>query len=101
MVATVMELAKVHLRLDQPGAALSLYGDAAPRQPWEPGLLLGAARVHDAMGQGEEALRLYQQVGGRQSLMLLKKSVSSILPSESNVTPGDPNPGTSGVEDRA
>lgn len=70
MVSTVMELGKVHLRLDQPTAALSLYGDAAARQPWEPGLLLGAARVHDAMAQGDAALALYQQVGRRRWLYL-------------------------------
>ncbi|KAI8471721.1 MAG: TRP protein for flagellar function [Monoraphidium minutum] len=61
MVSTALELAKVHLRLDQPTAALALFGDAAARQPWEPALLLGAARVHDAMGQGDAALALYQQ----------------------------------------
>jgi tetratricopeptide repeat protein 8 len=63
MVATALELAKVHVRLDQPAAALDLYVEAAGRQAWEPGLLLGAARVRDALGQGEEALALYQQVG--------------------------------------
>lgn len=61
-MSTALELAKVHLRLDQPTAALALYSEAAARQPWEPGLLLGAARVKDMMGQGEEALALYQQV---------------------------------------
>jgi tetratricopeptide repeat protein 8 len=64
MAGTALELAKVHLRLDQPTAALVVYSDAAARQPWEPGLLLGAARVRDALGQGEAALGLYQQVCG-------------------------------------
>ena len=64
MVSTALALGRAHQRLDQPAAALALYAEAAARQPWEPGLLLAAARVRDALGQGEEALGLYQQVWG-------------------------------------
>lgn len=57
------QLAKVSLRLDQPLAALALYSEAASRHPGDVGLLLGQARVQEALGHRQEALSLYQQVG--------------------------------------
>lgn len=62
MVSTVLELAQAQQRLGQPRAALALFTDAAGRQPWEPALLLGAARAHDALGEADEALAMYERV---------------------------------------
>ena len=57
-----LELCKVLLRLDQPTAALQQYAAASERHPGDIALLLGAARVHDALDQTEEALASYHQV---------------------------------------
>jgi hypothetical protein len=64
MISLVLQLCKVWLRLDQPTAALEAYGGAAERHPGDTGLLLGSARVHEALDQSEKALELYHQVGG-------------------------------------
>jgi tetratricopeptide repeat protein 8 len=62
MVVLSLELCKVFLRLDQPTAALQQYAAASERHPGDIALLLGAARVHDALDQTEEALAIYHQV---------------------------------------
>lgn len=66
MVCVVQELAKCLLRLDQPTAALALYQDAlAGPHPGCTDLLLGAARVHDALGATDAGVELYKQVRDR------------------------------------
>jgi tetratricopeptide repeat protein 8 len=63
MVSTHLQLARVCLRLDQPQAALEVYRHASEGfAPNEPALLLGAARVHDALSQTEAASTLYRKV---------------------------------------
>lgn len=53
--------AKVCLRMDQPLAALELYSNAAEKHPGNIGLLLGQARIQEAVGQHAHSLALYQQ----------------------------------------
>eukprot|EP00775_Hariotina_reticulata_P012139 gene12139-12277_t len=63
MLAVTNQRAKVALRWDQPLAALALFKEAAQRQALpDVGLLLGQARIHEALGNQQEALALYQQV---------------------------------------
>eukprot|EP00879_Flechtneria_rotunda_P021995 GHRR01023196.1.p1 GENE.GHRR01023196.1~~GHRR01023196.1.p1 ORF type:complete len:416 (+),score=162.18 GHRR01023196.1:766-2013(+) len=62
MLVLTHQLAKIALRLDQPLSALQLYTEAAGRHPNDVGLLLGQARVHEALGHRQEALELYQKV---------------------------------------
>jgi len=63
MTTTHLQLARVCLRLDQPQAAIEVYRHASEAfAPNEPALLLGAARVHDALLQTEAASTLYRQV---------------------------------------
>ncbi len=63
MTAAHLQLARVCLRLDQPQAALEVYRAASEGfAPQETALLLGQARVHDAMAQTEAASALYRRV---------------------------------------
>lgn len=55
--------AKVCLRMDQPLGALQLYSQAAQQHPADIGLLLGQARIQEALGQHTYAVALHQQVG--------------------------------------
>ena len=48
--------------MDQPQTALEQYSQAAARQPGQMELLLGQARVHDALNNLEEGVKLYKQV---------------------------------------
>ena len=62
MLVLTHQRAKVSLRMDQPLAALQLYHSAAEKHPGDTGLLLGQARIQEAVGQHAHALALYQQV---------------------------------------
>jgi hypothetical protein len=63
MLVVAHQRAKVALRWDQPLAALALFKEVALRQPvTDVGLLLGQARILEAMGNQQDALALYQQV---------------------------------------
>lgn len=55
-------LAQVYIRMDQPQTALQQYTQAAARQPGQIELLLGQARVHDALNDLEQGVKLYKQV---------------------------------------
>ena len=48
--------------MDQPQTALQQYTQAAARQPGQIDLLLGQARVHDALNDLEQGVKLYKQV---------------------------------------
>lgn len=65
MLVLTHQRAKVALRMDQPLAALQLYSSAAEKHPGDTGLLLGQARIQEAVGQHAHALALYQQVHKR------------------------------------
>jgi tetratricopeptide repeat protein 8 len=62
MLVLTHQRAKVCLRMDQPLAALELYSNAAEQHPGNIGLLLGQARIQEAVGQHAHSLALYQQV---------------------------------------
>ena len=53
---------QVYIRFDQPQTALQQYVQAATRQPGQTELLLGQARVHDALNDLEQGVKLYKQV---------------------------------------
>ena len=61
-VVTHLELAKVALRLDQPSLALQIYEKAALLFPTDTSLMIGIARVHDALGNGAAANLQYKKV---------------------------------------
>jgi len=64
MVASYLQLANVSLRLDQPKAALLIYKQGAERYPHDTALLLGVARVHEALGELPLAVESYKRVAG-------------------------------------
>jgi len=49
MITSAMELCKNYLRIDQPNTALQAYADGLEAHPDDVDLLLGAARIHDAL----------------------------------------------------
>lgn len=62
MVVTYLELAKVYLRLDQPNAALDLYARGSEKFPGDIHLMLGAARVHEALNDLDAAIAIHKRV---------------------------------------
>ena len=50
MISMNQYLAKIYLRLDQPQTAIDVLEKASERHPGDPNLLLGIARIHDALG---------------------------------------------------
>ncbi|CAD7700271.1 unnamed protein product [Ostreobium quekettii] len=61
-VVTVMELCKVYLRMDQPGTAMETYTAHMKKHPGDVSLLLGAARVKEALNDAQGAFLLYKDV---------------------------------------
>jgi tetratricopeptide repeat protein 8 len=55
-------LGKVYIRLDQPLAALDVYRDGLNKYPGETFLITYAARIHEAMNEMEDSVRLYREV---------------------------------------
>ncbi len=53
---------QVYIRIDQPQTALEQYSQAAFRQEGQIDLLLGQARVYDALNDLEQGVKLYKQV---------------------------------------
>ena len=53
---------QVYIRIDQPQTALEQYSQAASRQEGQIDLLLGQARVYDALNDLEQGVKLYKQV---------------------------------------
>ena len=62
MTTTVLELAKVYLRLDQPNTALKALQKAVEEAPTEPRLQLGIARIHEMMYALGPSVVFYQRV---------------------------------------
>lgn len=62
MVATYLQLANISLRLDQPKNALLVFQQGADRFSSDTSLLIGAARVHEALGDLPLALAQYKKV---------------------------------------
>eukprot|EP00965_Chrysotila_dentata_P082017 2706856-Pleurochrysis_carterae.AAC.2 len=62
MIIAHLQLAKVSLRLDQPKNALQIYEAACEKFPCDTSLMLGIARVHDALGDAAKAVAQYKKV---------------------------------------
>jgi len=62
MVSTMLELAKVHLRLDQPNAALETYKKALETQPDDTRVLIAIARVYEMLGDDVKMAECYKKV---------------------------------------
>ncbi|GAX76630.1 hypothetical protein CEUSTIGMA_g4076.t1 [Chlamydomonas eustigma] len=62
MISTTQELCKIYLRMDQPNAALERYTAALQVHPGDANLMLGVARVYDAINDSEKALQFYKNV---------------------------------------
>eukprot|EP01012_Entosiphon_sulcatum_P032224 TRINITY_DN40999_c0_g1_i1.p1 TRINITY_DN40999_c0_g1~~TRINITY_DN40999_c0_g1_i1.p1 ORF type:complete len:520 (-),score=63.38 TRINITY_DN40999_c0_g1_i1:878-2437(-) len=62
MVVTYLELGKTYLKLDQPLAALQLYGQGVEHFPGDTHLLLAIARVHDLLGETDKSAQFYKRV---------------------------------------
>eukprot|EP00455_Lapot_gusevi_P018693 TRINITY_DN20242_c0_g1_i10.p1 TRINITY_DN20242_c0_g1~~TRINITY_DN20242_c0_g1_i10.p1 ORF type:complete len:501 (+),score=88.98 TRINITY_DN20242_c0_g1_i10:70-1572(+) len=62
MLLTYLELSKVYLRLDQPNTALDTYTRASERYPGDTHLILGIARVYEALNDLVKAIQYYKKV---------------------------------------
>uniref|UniRef100_A0A2D4IRA7 Uncharacterized protein n=2 Tax=Micrurus TaxID=8634 RepID=A0A2D4IRA7_MICLE len=62
MVDTVLYLAKVYSRLDQPLTALNVFKQGLERFPGEVSLLCGMARIHEEMNNISTAAECYKDV---------------------------------------
>ena len=62
MIKTVLQLAKVYIRIDQPAAAMATYVKGAELFPGETSMLLGQARIHDALNDMHLGVPLYKEV---------------------------------------
>lgn len=61
MITTVLQLAKIYIRLDQPAAAVQAYAKGAEAFPGETSMLLGYARICDALNEMTEGVALYKK----------------------------------------
>ena len=73
-VLSYLELAKVYLRLDQPNTALDTYLKAVDKFPGDIHLLLGIARVYEALNDITNAIAYYKKVRFNLSLFLFLMS---------------------------
>ncbi|NWV85077.1 TTC8 protein, partial [Dasyornis broadbenti] len=62
MVDTILYLAKVYLRLDQPVTALNLFKQGLDRFPGEVTLICGIARIYEEMNNINSAAEFYKDV---------------------------------------
>ncbi|NXS09885.1 TTC8 protein, partial [Neodrepanis coruscans] len=62
MVDTILYLAKVYLRLDQPVTALNLFKQGLDRFPGEVTLICGIARIYEEMNNISSAAEYYKDV---------------------------------------
>lgn len=62
MITTSLELGKIYLRLDQPNTALDNYQKALEQHEGDTALLLGHARVYDALNDLDKGVSFYKQV---------------------------------------
>jgi len=61
MVATISELCKVYIRLDQPNTALEHYMKGIEKHPGATSLILGAARIYDALNDMAKGVSFYKK----------------------------------------
>lgn len=62
MAETHLHLAKIFFRTDQPTRALAVYRLGLESHPSEVALMLGIARVYDALGDSAKAMEEYERV---------------------------------------
>lgn len=62
MILTYLELSKVYLKLDQPNTALDNYMTAAEKFPGDTSLIVGIARVYDALNDIPRSIQYYKKV---------------------------------------
>jgi len=62
MIVTTLELNKIYLRRDQPTRALDIYNRGSLLFPYDVSMLVGIARVHDALGDVDKAVEVYKKV---------------------------------------
>ena len=78
MIVTYLLLCKVFIRLDQPNTALEYYTKASETFVGEISLVLGSARIHDALNDIPRGIQFYKKVFHPSPLSL---SFSSRFPS--------------------
>ena len=61
MISTVLQLAKIYIRLDQPASAVAVYKKGAEAFPGETAMLLGQARICDALNEMAAGVALYKK----------------------------------------
>ena len=71
MRCQLCHLLQVYIRIDQPQTALKQYSEAATRQAGQVDLLLGQARVHDALDDLEQGVKLYKQASALSKYILI------------------------------
>ncbi|CAH1791070.1 unnamed protein product [Owenia fusiformis] len=62
VIDTYLYLCKNYKRLDQPLAAIEYYKQGLEKFPGEVSLLLGIARIHEALNDNVESLKMYKEV---------------------------------------
>lgn len=62
MVSTQLELGKTLARLDQPNASLDSFSDASEKFVGDTSILVGIARIYDALNAREKATTFYRRV---------------------------------------
>ena len=83
MQIELRHLLQVYIRIDQPQTALKQYSEAAARQAGQVDLLLGQARVHDALNDLEQGVKLYKQVSAlSQYILIVAQAYGLILQAE-------------------
>ena len=62
MIISLLELAKIYIRLDEPNSALKIYEKALQKYPEEISFLLSSGRVYDSLNKDLMALDCYKKV---------------------------------------
>jgi len=62
IIDTYLELTNVYTRLDTPNTALALLNEASEKFGLEPRLLLGIARIHEALNDSDQAIAYFKRV---------------------------------------
>ena len=73
-----LPLLQVHLRMDQPNAALDMFARAAEQLPSEIAPLLGQARICDALNEAERGVELYKKVSSLCSSLITSQHCAGV-----------------------
>lgn len=80
MIGTYLWLCKVFLRMDQPNRAREVYQNSSEVFPGEISLILGIARIYDALGDAAKAIQHYKKVVFCIYEVLIRRYYFSIVP---------------------